>query len=158
MDFMDKLVTALVFWFKWSLLIGFLFFASWISVGVFDSTQSALNMLAEGKQAKYFAIMSIPVIIGIFWFLWSVGYVPVRHFVLGYKYMVETCPSCKTTLGYTECPNCKGSKFLDSQCFICGHQFDGFGRKCEECGTEGTKFKAERTFEFEDEEKSSQFD
>jgi len=158
MDFMDKLIAAMVFWFKWSLLIGFLFFASWFGLGVFDSTYGVLNLRAEGKEVQYWAIISIPVLVGLFWFLWSVTYVPVRHFILGYAFMVETCPSCKTQHGYTDCPNCKGHKFLDDQCMICGYRFEGEDLDCDECGTEGMKFRAERSFEFEENEEGSSVD
>ena len=153
MSFMDKFINGTVFWFKWSILIGFVFFASWIGVGIFDSTYGVLQLRAEGNEIYYWAIISAPVIAGVFWFLWSIFYVPARFFFIGYKFMIEKCPSCKVTYGYRECPNCKGSKFQDNQCMQCGHTFYGGDIECDECGTVGMKFRAARYFEFDDESK-----
>jgi hypothetical protein len=150
MSFLEKTTLAILFWFKWSWLFGFLFVASWIGMAIFDSTYYALNLIAQDKQIIYFAIMAIPFVIGIFWFLWSIVYVPVRYYLLGYRYMVETCPACKTYYIHQQCPNCKGTKFLNNQCMVCGLRYDGSMHECQECKTVGMKFKAARFVEFEE--------
>lgn len=150
MDFIDKLGSAFGFWFKWSLLFGVIFVVSLIGYGIFDTSKYAIDLMAQGREFIYFIVMAIPIIIGLGWGFWSLGYVPARFFKWGYPYMISSCPSCDLEYADEKCPKCGKNKFLGTQCFSCGFTFEGETMKCEECGMEGLKVKAGNSFEFEE--------
>lgn len=128
MEFEDKGTIAFLFWLKWTLVWGVVLLV--VGGGMaWNQTEIPYGILIT-YYLPYLAV-------GL-WLLWSIGYVPARHFSLGYRYMISKCPACKASWVNEECPNCKNGKFLGCQCLVCGEDMTT-DETCDECGTGNLK-------------------